>query len=227
MAQLKKADLIKILVEDYGYEKEDLKLLTNAKLKGLIKQEEEDAKELELNENRVLVKDSTGLKDEDKVKVMSGDMGTVVYRSDISRKVWKFTGFGQIQSIPYGELVTMKNRFPLYFDRGLIIVLDKAVQDEFGLTEMYKNILTPQNIDGLFEMNVDELEAFIDGLPESMKNTFVQKAKQLYETGKLYDIRIVRLVENKFGFSLEDNAPLKDLALEGKTNGDVIYIDKR
>lgn len=224
---MKKPELIQILVDEYGYEKDDLKLFTNAKLKSLIKQEEEDAKELELNENRVLVKDGTGLKDEDKIKVMSGSVGTVIYRSDISRAVWKFTDFGQMQNIPYGELVNMKNRFPRYFKDGLIIVLDKTVQDEFKLTEMYQNILTPDNIDEVFLKNITELEAFIDRLPETMKNTFVSKARELYEKEELVNFQIIRLIEKKFGFSLDDNAPTNNLALEGKTNGDVIYIDKR
>jgi hypothetical protein len=234
MTQLKKADLIKILVEEYGYEKEDLKFdsqgkpYTNAKLQMLINAEKEDAEELEMNAHRVVEKDGTGLKDDDKVRVMSGSMGTVIYRSDTSRRVWKFTSFGQIETIPYGELVTIRNRFPRYYQEGWFIVLDKKVQDEFGLTQMYQNILTPENIDKVFQTtDIHKLDEFITYLPEGMKNAFINKAMELYNSNQLYDMRIINLIQDKFKFSLEDNAPLEDIAVKGNANErNIIIVDK-
>ncbi|MFQ3543648.1 hypothetical protein Q7A53_06150 [Halobacillus rhizosphaerae] len=230
MAQLNKRELTKILVEEYGYEKEDLKdkegkAYTNAQLQQMIKQEEEDAKQLEIDEHRVLSK-KTKLKDDDKIAVMSGLMGTVVYRSDISRRQWRFTRFGQVESIPYGELVTIQNRFPSYFRECWLVVLDKEVQDEFGLTEQYKNILTPENIDSVFKMEIEELIVFVDNLPEGMKNTFINKAQELHSKKELYDVRVINMIQDKFQFSLEDNSPINDLALEGKQKGNVIYVNK-
>lgn len=212
----KKDDLTKILIDKYGYEKEDLKFnaegkpYTNAKLQILINEEEEDSKELETNKNRVVAKKDT-LKDEDKIKVMSGSMGTVIYRSDISRRIWKFTSFGQVESIPYGELVTIRNRFNGYFKNGWLIILDAEVQKEFGLTEMYQNILTPDNLNGVFQKSIDEIEVIVDNLPDGMKNTFVNKAQELYASEKLDSVKVIKLIEEKFGFSLKDNAPLSDI----------------
>lgn len=231
---LKKPDLINILVEDYGYEKEDLKFdakgnpYTNAKLQALINAEKDDAEELETNSNRVLAKEGNLLKDEDKVRVMSGSMGTVIYRSDISRRVWKFTSFGQMESIPYGELVTIKNRFPRYFQEGWFIILDKQIQDEFGLTKMYENILTPENIEDVFKMPIEKLAVLVNNLPEGMKSAFINKAQELYDTENLDSMKIVSLIEKKFGFSLRDNAPINDVALKGDLGRDnIIYVDKR
>lgn len=231
---LKKPDLINILVEEYGYEKEDLKFdakgnpYTNAKLQAIINAEIADAKEMETNSNRVLAKDNTSLKDEDKIRVMSGSMGTVVYHSDISRKSWKFTTFGQIQSIPYGELVAIKNNFPRYLKQGWFVILDKQIQDEFGLTKMYQNILTPDNIDSVFKKPIEELTVLVNNLPEGMKNTFINKAQQLYDTKNLDSMKVIDLIEQKFGFSLRDNSPVDDTPLKGDLGRDnIIYVDKR
>lgn len=227
----KKADLIKTLVEDYGYEKEDLKndgkLFTNGELEALIKKEEEDAQAFETQKNRVVAKTQT-IKDEDKILVMSGSLGTVVYRSDISRRVWKFTNFGQTEAMPYGELVTIRNRYPSYFTEGWLVILDAQVQDEFNLTVLYENILTPENIDTVFEKPIDELSAMVRNLPEGMKNTFVNRAQDLYKIGKIESMKVVKLIEEQFGFKLEDNSPVSDFALEGSLDrNNVIYVDKR
>ena len=59
---IKKTELIKTLVEEYGYEKEDLKFdadgkpYTNAKLQAMIHAEIADALALAEAENRVVVK---------------------------------------------------------------------------------------------------------------------------------------------------------------------------
>lgn len=232
MAQLKKADLIKILVEQYGYSEDDLKdsegkPFTNGKLQAMIKAEEEDAKEFETNKNRIVAKKGV-LKDEDKVMVMSGSMGTVIYRSDISHRMWKFTKFGQMEAIPYGELVAIRNRYFSYFSEGWLVVLDKDVQEEFGLTKLYENILTPDNIDLVFKKPIEELEVLVKNLPEGMKNTFINKAQELYESGELDSLKVLKLIEDQFGFSIEDNAPVDDIAVEGDLGRDnIIYVDKK
>jgi hypothetical protein len=229
---VKKSDLIKILVEEYGYEKEDLKFdaegrpYTNAKLQGIIDAEIKDAEEAETNKHRVVAKKST-IKDDDKIVVMSGSMGTVVYRSELSGRLWKFTKFGQMDSMPYSELVAIQNRFSGYFADGWIVVLDTKVQEEFNLTHMYKNILTPQNIEEVFNKPAEELSVLVDNLPEGMKATFVNKAQELYEANKIDNYQVIRLIEDKFKFSLSDNAPISDIALEGNLDKDnIIYIGK-
>lgn len=210
MAQLKKADLIKILVEDYGYEKEDIKMLTNGKLQATIKQEEEDAKLLEEESTRFVAKESK-IKDDDLIVVMNGLSGALTHRSGSTRRSWRFREFGQIDKFPYSELLALKNGSPKVFEQGWLIILNKDVQEQFGLTELYKNIITPDNIESIFKKDVADLEVFVDNLPHGMKSTFVAKAREMYEAKELYDMRVIEFIEKKFGFSLQDNAPLSDI----------------
>jgi hypothetical protein len=224
---LNKQDLIKNLVENYGYDKEDIKLLTNGKLQGLIKQEEFDAKELETESTRVVAKKSK-IKDEDRIVVMNGLTGALVYHSERTNRRWEFTTFGQQDTIEYGELVAMKNRYPRYFTEGWLIVLDKQVQEEFNLTEMYKNIITPENADTVFKMDVDELDKFVDGLPDGMKTSFVNMAMEKVGDGTLDSSKVRKYIQEKFNFNFDDNAPQGDLVSEAKTdNNGIIIVDKR
>jgi len=227
----KKADLINELVQDYGWDKEDLKFdsdgkpFTNAKLEALIKAEQEDAKEAEVNKNRKTAPKSK-LKDDDRIVVMSG-IGSVGYYSERTNKSWKFSEFGQQDAIEYSELLAMKNRYPAYFTQGWIIILDEQVQEEFKLTELYKNILTPENIDKVFEMRVPELEKFIDNMPDSQKTALVHRATEKYEAEELRDVTVIKFLQNKFNFSFEDNAPLNNIVASVDTGThNIIYVDK-
>lgn len=210
MAQLKKADLIKILVEDYGYEKEDIKMLTNGKLQAIIKQEKQDEEELNSLTNKMVEK-ATMVKDDDLINIMSGTSGSFFHQSQQTGRSWRFTNFGQIDRMPFRELLTINNVSPRTFTDGYIVILDKTVQGEFGLTEMYKNILTPDNLEELFKKSIEEMEVFINGLPEAMKMTFVDKAREMYENKTLDSASKLDFIQNKFNFSFKDNAPLDDI----------------
>ncbi|KYC73905.1 hypothetical protein B4092_4940 [Bacillus licheniformis] len=208
--QMKKADLIKILVDDFGYSKEDISQLTNAKLQSLIDQELKDAEALKEVKEKEIEKEVV-FDDNDLIEVMNGTNGAFTHRSGRNNRVWKFTQFGQRDKFPYSELLAISNFAPKVFKEGYLIILNKDVQKQFGLTELYQNVIYPENINGIFEKDLYELEEFINSLPEAMKYTFISKARELFETKKLYDIRKKELIETKFGISLEDNAPLQDV----------------
>lgn len=207
--KLNKKDLIELLVNEYGYEHEDIKMFTNAKLEGMIKQEEADKAELEMQDTVVIAKDA-GFKDDDLISVMNGESGALVHRSYSSGRIWEFAEFGVTHKIPYSEVLNIRNNNPKVFEYGWLIILNPKIQDDFGLKDAYRNILTPDNIEKVFEKQVDELSVFIDNLPVGMKTTFIAKARELYRSNKIDSISKVRFIEEKFGISLDDNAPLSD-----------------
>lgn len=209
MAQMKKADLINILVDEYGYEKEEVSTLTVAKLKSLIDTEEKDALEYEKSKSATREKYAPVFEDNDRIAVMSGSSGGVTHKGR-NGQVWKFKQFGQQDKIPYGELVSMKNVCPAVLEQGYILVLDKEVAEILGLSKVYENILTPQDIDSVFSKSAEELAGIIDNLPEGLKLAFISRARELYHQQKIYDIRVINIIQEKFGFSLEDNAPLSN-----------------
>ena len=225
---MKKAELIKVLVDEYGYEKEDIKMLTNAKLKAMIKAEEEDAEEEAKKEkkNRV-VKKKSKIDDDELIPVMNGLKGGLYYHDSQSNKVWDFKEFGQEDYMTYRELKVLRNRFPAYLNKAWLIVLDEEVQKEFGLTDKYENIITPDNVEHVFNLSTEELESFIDRMPDGAKSTFIGIAMDKYQKKEINSLSTVDMIERKFGFSLDDNAPTADVAVKLKKDGKVIYVDKK
>jgi hypothetical protein len=212
--KLNKRELIEILVNDYGYDKADLKdadgkPFTNAKLEAMIKQEEADAVEIEAKETVFVAKQT--FKDDDLIMVMNGLNGGLTHNSHSTGRIWKFTRFGQTEKIPYSELLSIRNQNPKVFEQGWMVILNKQIQEDFGLVEVYKHILTPETIDGIFTKGVDEIEQYVKALPEGMKVTFIGKARELYVEKKLDSKRVIDFIESYFGISLEDNAPLADI----------------
>lgn len=232
MKQVRKVDLINELVEKYGYDKDDLKfdsdgkLYTNAKLQDLIKSEEEDAKQLEKDSTRKVAKKSK-IKSDDRIVIMSG-IDSVSYYSTRTNTKWAFSHFGQQDTMEYSELITMNNNHPVYLKEGYIIVLDKDVQEELKLTELYENIITPDNIDSVFKMEREDLENFVNALPEGQKQTLVSKASELYEKDKIEKVSTVKFFQDKFNFNFDDNAPLNDIVAKAETTGinNIIIVDK-
>ena len=212
--KLTKKDLIAKLVEEYGYEKDDIKMLTNAKLEEMIKQEEKDAEALKQKETITRIEETNSyvqIKDDDLIAVMNGENGELIHRSRRTGRMWKFTRFGQVDKMPFIELMTIYNNNPKCFEEGRLIILNQQVAENFRLTEIYKNIITPQNLDELFTKDVEELEIFVKNLPQSMKFTFVSRARELYKQGKIDSRKMINFIEETFGYSLEDNAPISDI----------------
>lgn len=231
---VKKADLVKILVEEYGYEKEDLKSYTLAKLQGLIDTEKKDAEELakakaeaEKPITRMMAKTSA-ISDNEEIIVMNGLTGGLAYNSERNNRRWEFTSFGQQDVMPYSELKIIRNRYPRYFREGCLIVLDPVAQKELGLVQMYENILTPENENKIFEMKPEELSNFIDGLPEGQKSSFVNMAQERYENGQLDSNKIIKMIEDKFSFDFDTNSPKGDVVSTTEKVGmaDIIIVEK-
>jgi len=234
---LKKSDLIKILVEEYGYEKEDLKFdaqgkpYTNAKLQALIDAEKEDAEVFESKSKRIVREKNRKINDHDLIPVMNGVIGGLYYHSERTNKSWNFESFGQEDTMEYGELITMRNKYPSYLKECRLIVLDEEVQREFGLVELYDNVITPENVEEVFLKPYDEIVNLIDVLSQGSLQTFIEKAKEKYNNGSLDSMRLIKYIENKFGFHLEDLTPLNDIVSQKETvqmgRQQVILVDKR
>lgn len=226
--------MVDLLVNEYGYDVNDLKddkgnIFRNADLEALIDKEEkaieeiekEDKVELEVEEvaeeeddifslNEDAFKPKHTFNDNDLILCMSGVSGDMRFVSNLSNFTVKTTQFGQTVKIPYKDLVYVHNIAPRAFHDGKIIVLNEHLQEEFGLEDVYKKVITPKNIRKVLELEADELSGFISDMPSGMKPALYDEARKLYRAGKLDSRRTVEVIENEFGISLEDNAPISD-----------------
>lgn len=230
-----KAEMIKYLKDEFGYKNSQLKNeqgnnLTNPELEEIIKKEEaklETAKgkeeEVEETKNEVTPEEDPfggidetsfaprhNLKDNDLILCMSGVSGDLTFESPMSGFRATTSDFGQTMKIPYKDLAYVNNIARKAFEEGQIIVLNKELQEEFGLREIYKNVITPNSVSAVLKMSKDDLSEFIDSMPKAMKVTLYDEARKLYRSGQIDSIHTVDILEEKFGVSFKDNAPIED-----------------
>ena len=217
--------MVDLLVNEYGYDVNDLKddkgnIFRNADLEALINKEEKAIEEIEKEDkeeeddifslNEDAFKPKHTFNDNDLILCMSGVSGDMRFVSNLSNFTIKTTQFGQTVKIPYKDLVYVHNIAPRAFHDGKVIVLNEHLQEEFGLEDVYKKVITPKNIRKVLELDAEELSEFISDMPSGMKPALYDEARKLYRAGKLDSRRTVETIEEEFGVSLEDNAPLKD-----------------
>lgn len=229
-----KKEMIELLVEEYGYSEDELKdkkgnYLTNSALEDIIEKEKdsdkESKKEKELEEDdtpkeseeedifgidETVFEPRHNLKDDDLVLCMSGVNGTLNFVSPLSGFRATTSGFGQTMKIPYKDLVYVHNIATKAFAEGQLIILNRAVQEEFGLKETYKSVITPKNIKTVLNFEADKLSEFIQGMPKSMKATLYDEARKMYRSGEIDSVHTIKVLEEEFGVSFDDNAPTED-----------------
>lgn len=231
-----KAEMEDLLIEKYGYTKDELKNekgnpLRNDVLEKMIAKEEEKAESIKEStdadvefgveadeEDKIFgAVDETifearhNLKDNDLVLCMSGANGDMIFTSPLSNFRIKTTGFGQTMKIPYKDLSYVHNTSPRAFENGTVVVLNKQVQEEFGLTDIYKRVLTPKNIHKVIAMEPDELKGFIDDMPKGMKVALYDEARKMYRQNKIDSMRTIKVFEDAYGVSFDDNAPIEEV----------------
>lgn len=223
-----KAEIVDLLVGKYGYDVRDLKddkgnIFNKPVLEEILEKEEakevEEVQEVEEKveeENDIFALNEDAFKpshvfdDNDLILCMSGVKGNMTFKSQLSGFTVKTTNFGQTVKIPYKDLVYVHNISPRAFHEGNIIVLNEHLQEEFNLGDVYKNVITPNNIQKVLKLDSKDLSKFISDMPSGMKPALYDEARKMYRNGKLDSIRTVEAIEKEFGVSLEDNAPISE-----------------
>lgn len=226
-----KSEIEKILIKEYGYKKSDLKddkgnpllkkeleeMLSNEESKKEQKEQrhsevkkEEEKKEDLFEVDETIFESKHQLKDDDLILCMSGVNGEMDFVSQLSNFRVTTRNFGQTVKIPYKDLSYVHSIAPEAFEDGTIVVLNKDVQEEFGLVEIYKRVLTPKNIDKVIDMEPEELEEFINTMPKAMNSALYDEARKMYRQGKIDSRKTLQVFEDAFNISFDDNAPVSD-----------------
>ncbi|SDX95452.1 hypothetical protein [Thermoactinomyces sp. DSM 45892] len=192
-----KKDLIQELVEKHGYEKSKVVDLTSAELTDLIEKEQS-------NDDPTKKTKSTEVDRDDLIEVMNGTSGGLKIGSSRTGYIWEFSEYGQMDSIEYHELEAMRNRNPKLFADGVLILLNDEVVKKFRMEEVYENLVTPANVEKIFEKSVEELQLFIEKIPKGMLQTLVGQAVALYRQGKLTNIQMIKFLEERFNLTFDD-----------------------
>jgi hypothetical protein len=139
-----------------------------------------------------------------RIQVANFTNGTLFYRSKKSGRVWDLVGFGATDYMEMDELIAMRSSNPKILTNPSLLILDEEAVNHLGLTEVYKNIRMPEEIDDLFKMKYDD---FVDALrkaPAGMKHLIINRAKGMIESGELDSRRVIKAIETECKVHLVD-----------------------
>ncbi|EOV9528290.1 hypothetical protein ACE41A_14135 [Bacillus cytotoxicus] len=194
---LKKADLIEILVKEFGYEKADLKGKVNIELKEIIQKEEAFTKNEEKKQSGV-----STFSDDYLVPVMNNTSGNVSYFSDVTRNDYVWKGYGDTQYMTYRELVEIKRRYPRYLNDGWLMVTDEEVRKL--LCEDESVFIAPVELERVLSLPTQEMLQEIQKYKGSAHQIIGRTAYDRCKNGEITDFAKFRALISKFNFDMEE-----------------------
>lgn len=139
------------------------------------------------------------------IPVKSITFGGLTYKSRSTNAVFRWNQIGAIQYMTVAELNEMNNYKSAFLNKPLVILMDERAVKKFRLTPVYENVAKLNNLKEIFSSDMQTIERVIDNaLRVNMRDILINKVRQMYKTGKLVDINVIRLLERKLSFDLSD-----------------------
>ena len=134
--------------------------------------------------------------------------GGLTWISPKTNAHYRWNGIGDIEYIPFGELVTLNNTARQFLFRPLFVVQDTRAVQYFRLLPVYEKVARINDLEKVMNGSLPQIEKVIeDALTVNMRNLLVSKIRNMRKGGKLNNIDVIRLLEAKLGFNFSDDTP--------------------
>lgn len=114
--------------------------------------------------------------------------------------VWSV--FGDEEYIDVAELLTMKSSQPKFLKEPWLFIEDEDVVEYLGLKELYQSIIPIDEVEEFFSLPVAEARKVVPRLPKGMKTLISERARQGITDGTLYNIQLIRMLEQELNLDL-------------------------
>lgn len=138
------------------------------------------------------------------VSVKSGCHGRLVYKSPRTGEKFTWDGFGDEQFLELQELKNAKSSNKKFFESNWFMFDSENdwVIDYLGVRQLYRNALTLDNFDDLFNKSPAEIEKIIAGLSKGQKRSVSYRARQLIESGEIDSNKAISALEKALNTEL-------------------------
>ncbi len=111
--------------------------------------------------------------------------GTLFYKSSKTMQETTWSKYGDVQYLPFGEIMSMKASQPRFIDDAWLIIDDEEVIDFYGLNDKYDTLFEIDNLeDYLTYSDAKTLEKDIATFPQGLKHSLGVAAKKLINEGE-------------------------------------------
>lgn len=139
------------------------------------------------------------------VTVRNGFQGRLIYISKKTGEVFEWDGFGEEQEMELRELKAAKNSYNKSFYTNNWFMFneeDDWVIDYLGVRQFYKNAISVDDFDDIFDLPANELKKKINSLPEGQKKAVEYRARVLIGEQKIDSLKQISALEDALGIEL-------------------------
>ena len=138
------------------------------------------------------------------ITVLNGYQGKLTYKSKKTGELFKWNEFGSEQEMELRELRNAKNTYKKYFEKNWFMFSDEFawVIDYLGVGQYYKNAISIDEFDTIFQKTPDELKKIIEGLSDGQKKAVAFRAKTLIADEVIDSNKVIRTLEEILGVEL-------------------------
>lgn len=138
------------------------------------------------------------------IPVRNGYQGRLVYKSPRTHEKFVWPEFGSEQMVDLLELRNAKNTYKKYFMNNWFMFDDEYtwVIDYLGLGQYYKNALTIDSFDDLFQKSPSEIEKTVAKLSAGQRSSLSYRARQLIMDGEIDSNKAIAALERSLGVEL-------------------------
>ena len=141
----------------------------------------------------------------DSVLIRNGFHGPLTIKLPKSGYTIKLQEFGDEDYVEIADLRTLRNSNPKFFKKNWILLEDPDVIAYLHVNEYYKNVLTTEEIEGLFDLPEKEMVQELKKLSDGQKSTAMYAAMEKIEAGTLDSIGKIKALEDIFGCKLMED----------------------
>lgn len=142
------------------------------------------------------------------IKVISLTYGILVLSTEPmgNGKVFVFNKFGETKNIIYSDLAEVLHCYQSFAESGKFYIADKNVVFNHGLMEFYKNILTKEMIETLFDNSQEQVIDLFKNATNSQRETIVSIIADRLLNNQEIDLNKVNAISKIYGKDIIDMA---------------------
>lgn len=129
------------------------------------------------------------------VTVKNGYQGTLVYKSKKTGERFIWDTFGDEQDMELSELKSARNSYKAFFINNWFLIDDPDVIEYLGVSQYYKNALSYEEFESLFELSPEEIERKLSRLSTGQKHSIAYRARKLVAEGEIDSNKVISTLE--------------------------------
>lgn len=136
------------------------------------------------------------------VPVKNGFHGRLIFRDKVTGEQYEWSEFGDEIDLTLNTLQKARSGQRRFFEDNWFLIDDPEVIEFLNVGQYYKNALNFDEFESIFDLGKDELIQKVQALSDGQKRGVIYIAKQKIESGVLYDLNVIKALEETLDVDL-------------------------